>query len=95
MPNLFRNNQEVYDHVDATIDSLRQSGFTGDAERLHHLLHKVAWTTSSELFGELGHALLTIAENPKLPPAVRDQIESCIAAVEMIWPDIRNQRGGL
>ena len=32
------------------------------AERLHTLIHKVAWTTSTELFGELRIALRKIQE---------------------------------
>jgi hypothetical protein len=93
MPAAFKSNQEFYNYVDTTIGSLRHAGFADDADRLQFLLHKVAWTTSSELFGELGHALLATAEKP-LPPEVGVQVSSCIAGVELIWPNIRQHRAG-
>ena len=37
--------------------SLRDDGLAKDAERLHFLIHKVAWTTGSELLGELGQEI--------------------------------------
>lgn len=90
----FRSNQDFYDYVDGTIAELRASGCDKEADRLDHLLHKVAWTTSSELFGELGLALIQISAQSQLNAAARAKVENCIAGVRLVWPDIgRDPRG--
>jgi hypothetical protein len=60
---LFANNTEFYAFIDTIGQQLRGTGRVDDAERLHTLIHKVAWTTSSELFGELRIALRDIRED--------------------------------
>jgi hypothetical protein len=60
---LFANNTEFYAFIDTIGQQTRSTGRVDDAERLHTLIHKVAWTTSSELFGELRIALRDIRED--------------------------------
>jgi len=62
----FASNDEFYTFVDRIAERLRLHGFTSDAERLHTLIHKVAWTTSTELFGELRIALRQTQEEGTL-----------------------------
>lgn len=59
----FASNDEFYAFIDAITERLRKAGFAPDAERLHTLIHKVAWTTSTELFGELRIALRQTRED--------------------------------
>jgi hypothetical protein len=63
----FASNDEFYAFVDTIAERLRTCRFTSDAERLHTLIHKVAWTTSTELFGELRIALQQTQEQCTLP----------------------------
>jgi hypothetical protein len=59
----FANNTEFYAFIDTIAQRLRGTDRPDVAERLHTLIHKVAWTTSSELFGELRIALRDIRED--------------------------------
>ena len=45
---------EYYAAVDLLIEELRTDGHKADADELHVLMHEMAWTTGSELLGELG-----------------------------------------
>ena len=58
-PKLISNDQ-FYAFIDAITAKLRSRGFTSDADRLHALVHETAWTTSTEIFGELRSALKEI-----------------------------------
>lgn len=49
-----------YECFDELTASLRNDGLSKEADRLHVLLHEVAWTTGSELLGELGQELKRI-----------------------------------
>jgi hypothetical protein len=84
----FRSNNEFYDYVDGTVIEMRQAGLNKEAEHLDFLLHKVAWTTSSELFGELGLSILKILDLPNISPAIHSRLEHCMAGIRIIWPDI-------
>jgi hypothetical protein len=46
--------------IDAIRDELRTNGFDGEADQLHELVHRMAWTTSNEFYGELRRALTSI-----------------------------------
>ena len=48
-----------YAPFDELIASLRMDGLGPEADRLHELIYKVAWTTGSELLGEVGGELNT------------------------------------
>ena len=49
-----------YEPFERFIVSLCAEGFAKDADRLHYLIHKVAWTTGSELVGELGQEIIKL-----------------------------------
>lgn len=49
----YSSNQEFYDHIDQVVGALHATGHSSLAGQIHFLLHKVSWTTSSELFDEL------------------------------------------
>jgi hypothetical protein len=54
------SNDQFYAFIDAIAEKLRSHGFTSDADRLHTLVHEMAWTTSTEVFGELRSVLKDI-----------------------------------
>lgn len=65
--------------VDAISDKLRGVGFVEEAGRLDALVHEMAWTTSSELFGELLLALKQIrSERSDLPSEIAGEIDRII-----------------
>jgi hypothetical protein len=74
---------------DELIASLRNDGCADDADRMHILLHEVAWTTGSELIGELGQELKRIEQQGahKRPAYTLDRIEECFRMVFRVWPD--------
>ncbi len=53
----FKTLDEFYKAVDALIEKLKAGGFAQDARKLDDLMYHTAWTTGSELLGELSFAL--------------------------------------
>ena len=78
-----------YAPFDELIASMRADGLTSDAERLDSLLHKVAWTTGSELVGELGQAMKnTVREHgDSFSDGTRAKMEAAFEMVRRVWPD--------
>ena len=71
--------------IDAISDKLRKSGFTAAADRLHTLVHQMAWTTSNELYGELSLALKEIRkERRDLPADIAAEIRRVIKSIDHI-----------
>lgn len=58
------NNQEFYTRLDETCLRLREVGLDAEAGRISHLLHKVAWTSTSELFEQLESAFEGLLHGP-------------------------------
>ena len=81
---------DLYTRTDWLAQQLKRAGLPDVAERLSHLLHGVAWTTSSELIGELGQALLVVRRlhGAELPPDVATHLDAAIAAARRVWPDL-------
>ncbi len=60
------------------------------AAKLDSLLHKVAWTTGSELLGELGLEILRFQrDHATVTTELRQTLGSCMDAVRRVWPNIR------
>ena len=70
----FRNLDEFYAAVTQLIDWLDREGHREDAQNLDGLLH-TAWTTSSELLGELMLALKNMKGD--YSPELRKEIGAC------------------
>ena len=68
---------DFYPAVDALIRNLRVAGCDAGATRLHELLHETAFTTSSELLGELALALRGVGAVDSA--ALREEVARCIA----------------
>jgi hypothetical protein len=78
-----------YGCFDELIVALRADGLTRKADKLHYLLHNVAWTTGSELVGELGQELKQIEhDSSKIRSELTgEKIEQCFEMVLFVWPD--------
>lgn len=83
----------VYAEFDELISMLRAEGHGHFAQRLHTLLHEVAWTTGSELMGELGLEIVKFQRsNPLGSPELQELTRRCMAAVKQVWPRIEKAR---
>ena len=73
------------------IDRLRAAGFKEDAAMLWDLAFEAAWTSSSEMVGESGLAILRVQQRArgKLPKPVARGLDLCMDHVREVWPDIR------
>jgi hypothetical protein len=71
--------------IDTIRDKLRSHGFTGEADRLHYLVHEGVWTTSNELYGELLVALKRIQrERRDLPADITAEIRRLLKSINHI-----------
>lgn len=88
----YQNNQEFYDHIDRICAELRRLGFSVIADRIEFLLHTVAWTTATELFGELElviQSLLQGEEASRLTPELRKSLDES----QRVLRDALDRRG--
>jgi len=66
--------------------SLRESGFTAQGKHLESILNGT-WTTSTELIGELGVAVLAIRKECKpLSANQKALVKQCLREVRKAWP---------
>lgn len=78
-----------YQPFDNLISSLRVDGLVKQADLLHHYLHEVAWTTGSELIGELGEKIKEIRKENlgSLSAETKKNMKEGIEMVKVVWPD--------
>lgn len=77
-----------YDSFQELIQQLRHEHFDEVAENLDSILNRVAWTTGSELVGELGAAIRDFERTqPVVSPSLRSALERCARIVVRVWPD--------
>ncbi len=76
MTTRFKTLEEFYKAVDGLIEQLSADGFGQEARKLDDLMNHVAWTTSSELLGELSMALQGIKGKHSL--ALNEEIDQCL-----------------
>ena len=71
--------------IDTVSDKLRSHGFSSEADRLHKLIHEMAWTTSSELYGELRLGLDEMRKGcHNLPPDIAREVDRLIKSIDRI-----------
>ena len=80
-----------YAPFEELIVSLRADGLDSEADRLHCLLHKVAWTTGSELIGELGQEMKKLEQErgTAFSASTGVKLEAAFKMVRRVWPDFR------
>ncbi len=82
----YDSNQQLYDHIDQTIASLKNEGHIKLANQIHNLLHEVAWTTSSELFGGLRVLFEQALNSPTpLPSSIASDLQGFVATINQAW----------
>ncbi len=82
--------QSGYECFDELIRQLRVEGYDEPANKLYTLLYEVAWTTCSELLGELGLAILEFERRrPNVSTELRRLLISCTNLIRKVWPNIK------
>jgi len=78
-----------YTPFEDLIACLRRDGLAQEADLIDQFLHKAAWTTGSELVGELGQVVKQIRLNHKadLTQACKDHLRRSMEMVKRVWPD--------
>lgn len=77
-----------YDCFRELIPELRREHFDEVAEKIDFILNHVAWTTGSELTGELGAAIRDFERTqPAVSPSLRSSLDTCMQAVRRVWLD--------
>lgn len=78
-----------YQPFDDLISFLRADGLNQQADLLDYLIHKVAWTTGSELIGELGQKIKEIKKNDlnHLSAETKKNMDEGMDMVKVVWPD--------
>ena len=70
------------------VQELRREHFGDAADKVDSILNHVAWTTGSELIGELGAAVRDFERTqPVVSPSLRLSLDVCRQAVLRVWPD--------
>jgi hypothetical protein len=59
----YSSNQDFYNHIDEIIEILRSTEHSKSADKIYSLIHKVTWTTSTELFEELRNEFVALNES--------------------------------
>jgi hypothetical protein len=82
-----------YEPFERLISSLRGDGHPEEAQLIHDMIHKVAWTTGSELIGELGRAIARIRKQKLagLSDESRRNMVEAMAMVRRVWPRLPEQ----
>ena len=82
--------QTGYECFDELIRELCIGGHIATADKLDFMLHRVSWTTRSELIGELGLAILVFQRcEAGVSVELQRKLVSCMSAVREVWPDIK------
>jgi hypothetical protein len=86
----FESNEAFYAFVREFAARLDEVGLNLYGAKLRHRLDEVAWTTSSELIGELGQLFLSIEReaSPSLDPALAANLQRGLHAVRKVWPEL-------
>ncbi len=86
-----QSGDDFLEALSQAIDRLRAAGFEEDARNLRDVAFETAWTSSSEMIGEIGLAILRVQQRArgKLPKAVARGLDRCMDHVREVWPDIR------
>jgi hypothetical protein len=79
-----------YECFEELIRQLQTGGCPTTARKLDSMLHQVAWTTGSELLGELGSEILAFQRaTPSAGAELQDTLSRCMEMVSRVWPGIK------
>jgi hypothetical protein len=78
-----------YEPFDKLINSLRLDGLLTESDLLLQLINETAWTTGSELIGELGKTITQIRRENRasLSDDSKKHMRDAMEIVKRVWPD--------
>ncbi len=80
---------EAQDSFEALLRQALADGHTELADRLDQIMHHIAYTTGSELIGELGLAVREFERSkPTVSPELRQLLRDCKRVVRRVWPGL-------
>jgi malate synthase len=79
---VFASNEAFHRYLDTFVEKLAKAGHHGIAIRIDDLLHHTAWTTSSELVGELRASLDAFLRSP--PAKQAEIVAACREVIAII-----------
>ena len=84
----FDSFDDFYAFVDLMADRLSEEGLAEHGQKLRSLIHEVAWTTGSELLGDLGSELrlLQRVHGAHLPADLSSAIARSMSFISQFWP---------
>jgi hypothetical protein len=81
--------QVSYECFEELIELLRARGYASTGDKLDFLLHRVAWTTGSELLGELGAEIVRFQRDTQsVSGELQHSLSRSLDMVRRVWPDI-------
>ena len=82
--------KDFYPLLREAIADARAAGLVSLADSLE-LRSSAAYTTSSELLGETGLAIIEFLRvgGAKVQPAVAAKLQECLQQVQRVWPELR------
>ncbi len=79
----YASNHDFYNHIDSFVSRLLTSEHSSIGAQVHYLLHKVAWTSATELFAALRNKFVLALESPvPLRPELADELRGFIEAID-------------
>ncbi|MRR17817.1 MAG: hypothetical protein EG826_15320 [Deltaproteobacteria bacterium] len=77
-----------YEPFERLIVTLRDDGLLAESDLLYDMIHKTAWTTGSELIGELGKSIRKIRKENinRLSADSIKNIKESMKMVKEVWP---------
>ncbi len=89
-------NDTLLEAVERAIRSLDECGCADEAARLRELVHEGAWSSSSEMIGDIGLAIVTIRDYAadRLSDEAASTLHRCMDMVRRVWPEIGSGREG-
>ncbi len=89
-------NDDLMKTVEGAIRSLDECGCADEAARLRELVHEGTWSSSSEMIGDIGLAILAIRDfaTDRLSDEAASTLDRFMDMVRRVWPEIGSGRGG-
>jgi hypothetical protein len=83
-----------YEPLEKLVLSLRVDGLLQQSDLLHQMIHETAWTTGSELVGELGMVINRISRenSADLSDGSKKLLLESMQMVKRVWPDFGGQK---
>jgi hypothetical protein len=77
----YESGQKIYVRIDRLAEKLRELESVELADKLNFMIHKVSWTSSSELFSELLNILESVLNNVSSMPEIENEVQEIVREI--------------